>query len=62
MPLTTVGAFINYVRAPNEGGGWKNLYIILIWGRGSNPFLGNFPNSIFYIRNHAVKHFGRDHI
>ena len=26
------GSFINYVRVPRKGGGWKNLYIHLLWG------------------------------
>ena len=42
----------------SEGGGWKNLYILLLWGGGLNPFLRNIFRSIFYITNRAVKWFG----
>ena len=58
------GPFINYVRVPREVGGWKNLYIPSHWRGGGvpNPFYVIFSKSIFYIRNRAVKWFGRDHI
>ena len=41
------------------GGGQKNLYILLVWGGGQNHFYVIFYKSIFYIRNRAVKWFGR---
>ena len=52
------GTFINYVRVPREGEGWKNLYILLHWGGGSQTHSSIiFPKSVFYIRNRAVKFF-----
>ena len=42
------GPFINYVRVPRKGG-LENLYILLLWGGESNPFLSNiFQVDILY--------------
>ena len=49
------GPFINYVRVPREGGGgWKNPYILLLWGGQTHSYLV-FSKSIFYIINRPVK-------
>ena len=57
------GPFINYIRIPREAGGGNNLYILLLWGGGGQTHsYVIFSKSIFYIRNHAVKWFGRDFI
>ena len=54
--------FMNYVRVPREGG-LENLYILLLWeGGGQTYSYVIFSKSIFYIRNSAVKWFGRDRI
>ena len=41
---------------------WKNLYILLLWGEGRTHSYEIFSKTIFYIRNRAVKWFGRDDI
>ena len=52
------GPFINYVRVQREEGGFKKLYILLLWSGKVKSIL----TSICYIRNRAIKWFGRDHI
>ena len=45
------------------GRGWKNFYILVLWEGGVQTHSYEiFSKSIFYIRNRAVKWFGRDHI
>ena len=56
-----LGSFISYVRVPREGLE-KSLHT-LTWGGGSQTHsYVIFSKSIFYIRNRAVKWFGKDHI
>ena len=57
-----MGPFINYIRILRVGGGWKNIYILLLWGGGEAHSYVIFSKSIFYISNRAVKLFGKDHI
>ena len=44
------------------GRGWKKLYILLLWGWGQTHSYVTFSKSMFYIRNHDVKWFSKDHI
>ena len=35
LALRPKGSFVNYVRVPRDGGGgWENLYILLLWEGG----------------------------
>ena len=56
------GPFINYVRVPRE---WEvgkiSTYPYFEEGGQTHSYV-IFSKSIFYIRNRAVKWFGRDHI
>ena len=54
------GPFINYVRVPREGELEKSLHTLTLEGQTHSYVI--FSKSIFYIRNHAVKWFGKDHI
>jgi hypothetical protein len=38
FPHILLGSFINYVGSRGRGG-WKNLYILLLWGWGVKPIL-----------------------
>ena len=59
-----LGPFINYVRVSRGEGFEKSLHTLTLGGRGSNPFLRNIfqVDILCYIRNSAVKWFGRDNI
>ena len=54
------GPFINYVRVPREGGLEKSLHTLTLRGRGQTHSYVIFFRSIFYIRNRAVKWFGKN--
>ena len=56
------GPFINYVRVPREGGLEKSLHTLTLGRGGETHSDVIFSKSIFYIRNRALKLFGRDHI
>ena len=56
------GTFIIYLRVPKEGRGLEKSLHTLTLGRGQTHSYVIFSKSIFYIRNRAVKWFGRDHI
>ena len=59
--LQDKGSFINYVRVPRESGLEKSLHTLTLEGGQTHSHV-IFSKSIFYIRNRAVKWFGRDHI
>ena len=54
------GPFINYVRVSREGGVGK-ISTYSYFGGATHSYV-IFSKSIFYIRNRAVKWFGKDHI
>ena len=56
------GPLINYVRVPREGGLEKPQHTLTLGRGGQTHSYVIFSKSIFYIRNRAVKWFGRDHI
>ena len=57
------GQFINYVRVPREGAVGKiSTYSYFVGGEGQTHSYVIFPKWICYIRNRAVKLFGREHI
>ena len=59
----TMGPFINYVRVSRgEGVGKISTYSYLEGEGGQIHSYVIFYKSIFYIRNRAVKWFGREHI
>ena len=45
-----------------EEGLEKSLHTLTLGGGGKTHFYVIFSKSIFYIRNRAVKWFGRDHV
>ena len=53
-PFLTIFYYVekrNVILRKNKGGGsWKNLYILLLWGGGSNPFLRNIFQVDIYIK------------
>ena len=60
--LSNMGPFINYVRVSMGEGLEKSLHTLTFGRRGQIHSYVIFSKSIFYIRNRAVKWFGRDHI